>query len=107
MYAGRKVEEASVGDLFASPLHPYTLGLMNSIPRLSESATSETERLRLTEIPGIVPSLMNLPKGCTFAPRCTYATDHCRSEYPPLEQKRPGHWVACWESDKIAGARNG
>jgi len=108
MYAGRKVEEATVGDLFAAPRHPYTLGLMNSIPRLAEAATTtDTERLRLTEIPGIVPSLMNLPTGCTFAPRCTYATDRCRAEYPALEQKRPGHWVACWESDKIAGARNG
>ena len=107
MYAGRKVEEAPVGDLFDRPLHPYTVGLMNSVPRLSEAAKADPGQMRLTEIPGIVPSLLNLPAGCTFAPRCTYATDRCRTEYPPLEQKRPGHWVACWESDKLAGIRNG
>ncbi len=107
MYAGRKVEEALVGDLFAQPLHPYTVGLMNSVPRLSEAAKNDPAQARLTEIPGIVPSLLNLPQGCTFAPRCTYATDQCRTEYPPLEEKKKGHWVACWESDKLAGKRHG
>jgi oligopeptide/dipeptide ABC transporter ATP-binding protein len=107
MYAGRKVEEAAVGELFDKPCHPYTVGLMHSVPRLAEAATGDPAKLRLTEIPGIVPSLLNLPAGCTFAPRCTYATDRCRAEFPPLEQKRPGHWAACWESDKLAGARNG
>ncbi len=107
MYAGRKVEEAAVGELFDRPLHPYTEGLMNSVPRLSEAAKADPGRLRLAEIPGIVPLLQNLPQGCVFAPRCTYATDHCRAEYPPLEQKRPGHWVACWESDILAGKRHG
>jgi peptide/nickel transport system ATP-binding protein len=107
MYAGRKVEEALVAELFASPRHPYTVGLMNSVPRLADAAAATPASLRLTEIPGIVPSLHNLPAGCTFAPRCTYATDQCRTEYPPLLQQRPGHWVACWESDKVAGGRNG
>ena len=107
MYAGRKVEEAAVDELFNDPLHPYTEGLMNSVPRLSEAAKADPSRLRLAEIPGIVPSLQNLPQGCVFAPRCTYATDHCRAEYPPLEQKRPGHWVACWESDILAGKQHG
>jgi oligopeptide/dipeptide ABC transporter ATP-binding protein len=106
MYAGRKVEEAPVGPLFDRPLHPYTVGLMNSVPRLSDAAKADPGRTRLNEIPGIVPSLQNLPNGCTFAPRCSYATDRCRAEYPPLEQKRPGHWVACWESDKLAGKRH-
>ena len=107
MYAGRKVEEAPVGALFDRPRHPYTLGLMNSVPRLAEAAREDTAQSRLTEIPGMVPSLQDLPPGCTFAPRCTFATDRCRAEYPPLEEQLPGHWVACWESGKIAGARNG
>jgi peptide/nickel transport system ATP-binding protein len=105
MYAGRKVEEAAVADLFDRPLHPYTVGLMNSVPRLTD--VGRNAATRLTEIPGIVPSLLNLPAGCTFAPRCTYATDRCRTEYPPLEEKRPGHWAACWESDKLDGGRHG
>jgi oligopeptide/dipeptide ABC transporter ATP-binding protein len=100
MYAGRKVEEAAVNELFHNPKHPYTLGLMGSIPRLDVAATSE-HRTRLQEIPGIVPNLHNLPKGCTFAPRCTFATDQCRQEYPPYEEKQPGHWAACWHSDKL------
>ncbi|HEX7926382.1 MAG TPA: ABC transporter ATP-binding protein [bacterium] len=100
MYAGRKVEEASVEELFAAPMHPYTLGLMHSVPRLTDALNPA--KARLQEIPGIVPPLHNLPQGCVFAPRCTFATDRCRQEYPPLEQKRPGHWVACWESDKLA-----
>jgi len=107
MYAGRKVEEAPVGALFDRPRHPYTLGLMNSVPRLPDAAREDAAQLRLTEIPGMVPSLQDLPPGCTFAPRCAFATDHCRAEYPPLEEQLPGHWVACWESRKIAGARNG
>jgi len=100
MYAGRKVEEASVENLFSAPLHPYTLGLMGSVPRLTDALNPA--KTRLQEIPGIVPPLHNLPPGCIFAPRCTYATDRCKQEYPPLEEKRPGHWAACWESDKLA-----
>jgi peptide/nickel transport system ATP-binding protein len=106
MYAGRKVEEAPVGELFASPLHPYTHGLMASIPRLElmrGGGTGETKR-RLEEIKGIVPALTNLPPGCSFAPRCPYAIDKCRREFPPYEEKRPGHWAACWRSEEIYGA---
>jgi peptide/nickel transport system ATP-binding protein len=99
MYAGRIVEQASVGPLFARPRHPYTQGLMKSIPRLGE--TERTNR-RLTEIPGMVPSLKDAIAGCIFAPRCAYATDKCRTDYPPLEQKAPGHHVACWHADRIA-----
>src|SRR5262245_12790851 len=108
MYAGRKVEEAAVGELFARPLHPYTRGLMNSIPRLAlmrREAGPAVERLQ--EIPGIVPALSNLPQGCIFAPRCAFADDKCRAQYPAYEQKRPEHWAACWHSDKLAGAVNG
>ena len=107
MYAGRKVEEASVGDLFAKPLHPYTRGLMNSIPRLDLIRGAESANARLQEIPGIVPALTALPKGCVFAPRCPLAEDRCRAEYPDYKQDAPGHWVACWRSDVVAGGAGG
>jgi peptide/nickel transport system ATP-binding protein len=100
MYAGRKVEEADVGELFARPLHPYTVGLLASIPRLDllrGTVRSETDRLQ--EIPGIVPPLFDLPEGCAFAPRCNKADDLCRRERPVYEQKRTGHWAACWHSN--------
>ena len=102
MYAGRKVEEAAVDALFARPRHPYTQGLLNSIPKLDAAGTAG--RKRLAEIPGMVPSLKEAIDGCIFAPRCGYATERCRREYPPLEQKAPGHFAACWESERIAGA---
>src|SRR5207253_2411758 len=109
MYAGRKVEEATVGELFARPLHPYTRGLMNSIPRLAlmrrEAGRAQAERLQ--EIPGMVPALSNLPHACTFAPRCAFADDTCRGKYPPYEEKRSDHWAACWHSDRIAERANG
>ncbi len=108
MYAGRKVEEGSVERLFARPQHPYTSGLIHSIPRLAlirggGAATSQ----RLLEIPGMVPALSNLPPGCTFAPRCAHASDACRREYPPWEEKHPGQWAACWHSDKVDGGAGG
>jgi peptide/nickel transport system ATP-binding protein len=97
MYAGRKVEEAAVGELFAHPLHPYTRGLMNSIPRLDLlRGETEVENGRLQEIPGIVPPLFALPEGCAFAPRCPRAIDKCRIERPSYEEKTQGHWAACW-----------
>ena len=98
MYAGRKVEEAPVDALFARPLHPYTNGLLGSIPRLAEAAEGG-ERKRLVEIPGMVPSLKEVVPGCLFAPRCPHATARCAAEYPPLEEKSAGHWVACWEAE--------
>ena len=104
MYAGKKVEEASVEELFSHPMHPYTEGLLGSIPRMSVAAKNKSKRLRLNEIPGMVPSLYNLPQGCAFAPRCAHASDRCRSEYPGLEQKRPGHLVACWHSDRVGAS---
>ncbi|HSR80611.1 MAG TPA: ABC transporter ATP-binding protein [Hyphomicrobiaceae bacterium] len=106
MYAGRKVEEAAVGELFARPLHPYTRGLMNSIPRLA-LMRREAGQQRLQEIPGIVPALSNLPQACTFAPRCAFADDKCRGQFPPYHEKRPDHWAACWHSDRIAEKVNG
>ena len=101
MYAGRKVEEASAKALFESPGHPYTIGLMGSIPNLEVAAHANARRARLTEIKGMVPSLADLPKGCTFAPRCGLATDQCRADYPPLAQHRTDHWVSCWHAERL------
>ena len=106
MYAGRKVEEAPVDVLFARPLHPYTRGLMASIPRLG-LIRGEVEGARLYEIPGMVPALTNLPEGCVFAPRCAHADDRCRTHYPAYEEKQPGHWAACWHSQSLLGAGHG
>ena len=100
MYGGRKVEEASVAALFRRPRHPYTRALLKSVPRLRSSLTGGGQA-RLAEIPGVVPSLKEAMPGCIFAARCTYAAEHCRQNYPPLEQKAPGHWVACWEADRL------
>jgi oligopeptide/dipeptide ABC transporter ATP-binding protein len=104
MYAGRKVEEAAVDELFDHPGHPYTVGLLGSIPQLDAAAQSKTRRQRLTEIRGMVPSLAGLPPGCTFAARCDFATDQCRASFPPLEMHRPEHWIACWHADALLGA---
>jgi oligopeptide/dipeptide ABC transporter ATP-binding protein len=101
MYAGHKVEEASADDLFDLPLHPYTKGLLGSVPNLEVAAHIKARRARLNEIKGIVPSLADLPQGCSFAPRCRFATEECRAVSPPLEQRRPGHWVACWHADRL------
>jgi peptide/nickel transport system ATP-binding protein len=104
MYAGKKVEEASVGELFARPLHPYTHGLMASIPRLDlMRGAGDSTKQRLQEIKGIVPSLTNLPPGCAFAPRCPFADEKCRREPPPYEEKRPAHFAACWHADRLYG----
>ena len=108
MYAGKKVEEAEVDALFSQPLHPYTHGLLASIPRLEIMAGRNSASVgRLQEISGMVPALNNLPPGCVFAPRCTFADDRCRSHYPPYEQLRPGHFAACWHSEKLYGGRDG
>ena len=99
MYCGQKIEEGSVGEVFARPLHPYTLGLLGALPRLGHAgAVGETE---LNEIPGVVPPLTDLPPGCRFSDRCSHATDRCRKEAPPLEAKEPGHLAACWHSDEL------
>jgi len=100
MYAGKKVEEAGVEALFENPRHPYTRGLMASMPAVL-SFGQETDA-RLNEIPGMVPSLTNLPPGCAFAPRCTLAIDKCRAEYPPLEDWGDNHFAACWRAAETA-----
>ncbi|HEX4892619.1 MAG TPA: ABC transporter ATP-binding protein [Hyphomicrobiaceae bacterium] len=108
MYAGRKVEEAPVGELFARPLHPYTRGLLNSIPRLDLIRGAEDSGgHRLQEIPGIVPALTALPQGCAFAPRCPLADERCKQHYPAYDEHRPGHWAACWKADVVAGGNRG
>jgi peptide/nickel transport system ATP-binding protein len=108
MYAGRKVEEAPVAELFAHPQHPYTRGLMASIPRLPMMrGAAEDAAERLQEIPGMVPAPANLPAGCVFAPRCPHAEDRCRATYPAYEEKRPGHFAACWRSREVFGDRDG
>jgi oligopeptide/dipeptide ABC transporter ATP-binding protein len=103
MYAGRKVEEASAKDLFECPGHPYTKGLLGSIPNVEVAAHTRARRARLNEIKGMVPALSNLPEGCTFAPRCGFASDECRDAFPPLLQSRPGHWIACWHAERVLG----
>ncbi len=107
MYAGRKVEEAPVEELFARPQHPYTHGLMASIPRLALMRGETETAQRLQEIPGMVPALTNLPAGCVFAPRCPHAEDRCRNFFPPFEEKQPNHWAACWRSRELYGDSHG
>jgi peptide/nickel transport system ATP-binding protein len=103
MYAGRKVEEAEVEALFERPLHPYTAGLLASIPQLSSLGGGLHASGRLKEIPGTVPPLHNLPVGCAFAPRCAFADARCRAQDPRLEEKQPDHWAACWHAERLAG----
>ncbi len=92
MYAGKIVESAPVASLFADPQHPYTIGLLGSIPRI------EVDRERLSTIEGSVPSPNNQPKGCRFAPRCPFADPRCHVEPPPLRDLGPEHRVACWKA---------
>ena len=94
MYAGKVVEEAPIEEIFANPQHPYTIGLLNSVPKLRTS-TSDANRVRLQEIRGIVPSLHRLPTGCTFNPRCDEVQDRCRQTEPELKEVSPGHFVRC------------
>ena len=92
MYAGKVIEEASVEQLFANPRHPYTQGLIRSIPRVDRAAT---HKARLEAIPGTVPSLIHPPPGCRFADRCRHVTAACRESEPLLRSVAPGHKVAC------------
>ena len=103
MYAGRKAEEAPVGTLFRRPLHPYTKGLLASVPRLGASLHADRAP-RLAEIAGTVPSLREPIPGCPFATRCTLATEICEREMPVFEEKEPGHFAACFHSDQLAAA---
>ncbi len=91
MYAGFVIESAQVRDIYASPQHPYTKGLLGSIPRLDAKSKS-----KLTPIEGLPPDLIDLPKGCPFAARCSYVQDVCRAERPQLRAVGDGHHAACW-----------
>src|SRR5262249_8132890 len=103
MYAGKKVEEADVDALFEAPLHPYTLGLLTSIPRLtSMGGRPAGAAARLKEIPGVVPPLYRLPQGCAFAPRCPRTGDEGRATAPPPRPARPTQRAACRRSDRLA-----
>jgi peptide/nickel transport system ATP-binding protein len=103
MYAGRKAEEAPVRQLFRRPLHPYTRGLLASVPKLGASLAPE--RLpRLAEIRGTVPSLKTEIPGCPFADRCAFATDICTREMPAFEEKEEGHYAACFHADAVVRA---
>ena len=96
MYAGKIAERGSVYDLFDQPTHPYTRGLLESIPRL------ETEpKSRLTIIPGMVPGLLDMPKGCRFENRCRYPQDGCLTAPPGIETIAPGHDVACYRWQEV------
>ena len=96
MYAGKVVEQAPVHTIFAEPNHPYTQGLLQSLPNAELGAVSGGNKRRLQEIPGIVPSLLNLPPGCKFASRCPKAMAVCEEKEPPLEQVGADHLSACW-----------
>jgi oligopeptide/dipeptide ABC transporter ATP-binding protein len=92
MYAGRIVEEGPTAEVFANPLHPYTCGLLASLPRIDTPA-----RERLDAIPGLPPDLGHLPAGCPFHPRCGLASDRCRQEHPPAVAVSPTHRAECFE----------
>jgi peptide/nickel transport system ATP-binding protein len=104
MYAGRKVEEAPVSALFRRPRHPYTAGLLGSVPRVDRGG--QRQQARLAEIPGMPPGIGARAPGCAFAPRCAHATEECRSAVPPLEEKAPRHLAACWHSERAAEAQH-
>lgn len=95
MYAGKVVEDAPVEVIFKNPRHPYTVGLLNSIPSL------DTQKERLESIEGNVPDPANLPQGCYFADRCKYATEKCLVAHPPLVEIEPGHKVSCYYSEEV------
>ena len=99
MYAGHVVEEAPVKELYANPRHPYTLGLLGSLPRLDE-----TQRERLRSIEGLPPDLIDLPPGCPFQPRCVFSVEKCREVRPALDPAGPKHAIACWVDVTLGGA---
>ncbi|HET7328886.1 MAG TPA: ABC transporter ATP-binding protein [Nocardioidaceae bacterium] len=103
MYAGRKVEEARIDELFAHPQHPYTMGLLGAVPHPGQAASAGEQR-RLTEIRGRVPVLHEPAGHCAFAPRCDRADDLSRAQLPQLHEERPGHLVACFHPGREGGA---
>jgi len=102
MYAGFIVETAPVREIYMNPRHPYTLGLLNSIPRLDKG-----RKTKLTPIEGLPPDLIAMPKGCPFRPRCVFAIARCAEENPPLEPVGPRHQIACWVDVTSGKPRHG
>ncbi len=102
MYAGRIVETASAKRLYANPQHPYTLGLLTSVPRLDQE-----RKQKLQVIEGVPPDLINLPEGCAFYDRCTFRVDRCKAEAPPLMPVEDKHHSACWEWQRVSNIRKG
>jgi oligopeptide transport system ATP-binding protein len=96
MYAGRLIEAGVVKEIYGNPHHPYTVGLLGSLPK-PDMGLGE----KLFSIKGEPPDLVGQIVGCPFAPRCTYAVERCLHEMPALEPTEPGHWVACWEKEKV------
>jgi len=97
MYAGKIVEVGTAEEIYHGTRHPYTLGLLNSVPRLDEKM-----KVKLEPIEGLPPDLVDLPVGCSFTPRCKYAIDKCTQEFPPLDPVSDGHNSACWRSHELA-----
>ncbi len=91
MYAGKVLEQADVNHIFENPLHPYTQGLLNSLPKMDTA-----HKQKLNTIPGMVPSLYDLPEGCKFSPRCAFVMEVCQQSEPELIEVRDGHWSRCW-----------
>jgi oligopeptide transport system ATP-binding protein len=97
MYAGKIIETSTAGPIYADPRHPYTLGLLNSVPRLDEEMSTKLE-----PIEGLPPDLIDMPDSCSFAPRCRYAIEKCTTEAPPLSEVTGGHLSACWRAEELA-----
>ena len=102
MYAGKIIERGTAQDIYGNPRHPYTLGLLKSVPRLDEP-----RKAVLDPIEGLPPDLIGLPPGCAFRPRCKYAIDRCATEVPALAQVSEGHTAACWISDQLGAQEKG
>ena len=104
MYAGSKVEQADVGQLFKNPLHPYTRGLLRSIPSVNKRLVHEGAENELHEISGVVPNLRDPIVGCAFADRCEMAQERCHAEKPQFVEQRDGHFAACWRANELMEA---
>jgi len=102
MYAGKIIERGSAKEIYANPRHPYTVGLLNSVPRLDQP-----RKAKLEPIEGQPPDLVNLPPGCAFRARCRWAIDKCATDIPPLMLTNDGHWSACWQSDLLGASALG
>jgi len=100
MYAGKIIETASAKELYANPRHPYTLGLLKSVPRLDLA-----RKIKLDPIEGVPPDLINMPQGCPFYPRCSFRIDKCSTEMPPLIKVADNHHSACWEWQKVTAPK--